>query len=135
MIEFKCPICSKFLKLPHSYAGKPTQCPGCLKTVTVPGSPPPAAQASARAPKSSAGGMQLCADCGNSFSTTEMMQHEGQGVCYTCYHKRKSTLQADAAARDRAAARKAGKRKRTIMLVIGVVVLIAGAVAAYLALA
>jgi protein-arginine kinase activator protein McsA len=77
--------------------------------------------------------MQLCADCGNSFSTTEMMQHEGQGVCYTCYHKRKNTIQA-AAAKVQAAAKKAGKRKMLIMLAIGVVVLIAGAVAAWLTL-
>jgi uncharacterized membrane protein YvbJ len=78
--------------------------------------------------------MQLCADCGNSFSTTEMMQHEGQGVCYTCYHKRKNTIQADADAKIHAAAKKAGKRKMLVMLAIGVTVLIAGAVAAWLAL-
>jgi uncharacterized membrane protein YvbJ len=78
--------------------------------------------------------MQLCADCGNQFSNTEMMQHDGQGVCYTCYHKRKNAIQADAAAKVHAAARKAGKRKMLIMLAVGAVVLIAGAVAAFLAL-
>ena len=133
MIEFKCPICSKFLKLPHSFAGKPTQCPGCMKTVMVPGALQ-SSQPAARAPKSSAPDMQLCVDCGQSFSTTEMMQHDSQAVCYTCYHKRKSTVEADAAAKAGAPARKAGKRRTRIMLAVGAVVLIAAAVAAWLAL-
>jgi DNA-directed RNA polymerase subunit RPC12/RpoP len=133
VIEFKCPICSKFLKLPHSFGGKPTQCPGCMKTVMVPGGPA-ADQPPVRAPKSSAPGMQMCADCGNSFSTTEMMQHEGQAVCYTCYHKRKSTVEADAAAKAQAPAKRARKRRRMIALVVGVIVLLAAAVAVYLAM-
>jgi DNA-directed RNA polymerase subunit RPC12/RpoP len=90
MIEFKCHACGKFLKLPHSYAGKTTECPACLTVTRVPGAPPAAAPA--RAPKSSAPSHQLCVDCGGSFSTGEMMQHNGQAVCTECYYKRRPVV-------------------------------------------
>jgi hypothetical protein len=104
-----------------------------MKTVMIPGSPV-ADQPAPRAPKSGAPGMQLCVDCGNSFATTEMMQHDTQAVCYSCYHKRKSSVEADAAARASAPARKAGKRRKILLLVIAAVVLAAAAVAAWLSL-
>jgi hypothetical protein len=86
MIEFKCE-CGKFLKLPHSYAGKQTQCPACLKTLRVPGAPPEG-PAPTR-PKRSRPGRSLCVDCGQAFATGQMLEHTGQLVCTVCYHKRK----------------------------------------------
>ena len=87
MIEFKCPVCGKFLRLPHSYAGKTTECPGCLKTTRVPGAP--AASTPAGPPKSSQPAMQLCVECGGSFPTGQLHMHTGQLVCTECFHKRK----------------------------------------------
>lgn len=89
MIEFKCP-CGKYLKLPHSYAGKETQCPGCLRTLTVPGAredkPAPAA------PKGSTPKMLLCVDCGGSFPSGDTLLHNGQVVCTNCFQKRKPVV-------------------------------------------
>jgi DNA-directed RNA polymerase subunit RPC12/RpoP len=90
MIEFKCHACGKFLKLPHSYAGKTTECPGCLTVTRVPGTPP--AKPPARAPRSSTPSRQLCVDCGGSFPAGEMLEHNGQAVCTDCYYKRKPVV-------------------------------------------
>ena len=66
-------------------------------------------------PKSTApAGMQSVADCGNSFSTTEMMQHEGQGVCYTRYHNARTPSKPMPPPEPMPPPRKAGKRKKLI---------------------
>jgi DNA-directed RNA polymerase subunit RPC12/RpoP len=87
MIEFRCHVCGKFLKLPQSYAGQTTECPGCRKTVHVPGAPPAAGPA--QRPKPTPAAMQLCVDCGGSFPTGQMMQQNGQFLCTECFHQRK----------------------------------------------
>jgi len=92
MIEFKCQICGKFLKLPHSYAGKTTECPGCRRRIPVPGAAPAEPPAHAPRPKVSAGTMQLCVDCGRSFPAHQIMEHNGQAVCTDCFHKRKPVV-------------------------------------------
>jgi len=91
MIEFKCQYCGKFLKLPQSYAGRTTECPACLKTIQVPGSPVGGSpgQPPARVPNPSSPALQLCVDCGRSFPAGQMMRHEGQAVCTDCFYKRK----------------------------------------------
>lgn len=90
MIEFKCPTCGKYLKLPHSYAGKTAQCPGCLDRVPVPGGQ--ADRPAPTRPKAAAPSQQLCVDCGGSFSTGDMLEHSGQLVCTDCYYKRKPVV-------------------------------------------
>ena len=90
MIEFKCQACGKFLKLPHSYAGKTTECPGCRQTVHVPGAAPE--KPPSHAPRSTRPAMQLCVDCGGGFPSGQMLEHTGQLVCTDCYHKRKPVV-------------------------------------------
>ena len=92
MIEFKCHTCGKFLKLPHSYAGKTTECPGCRKTLHVPGAPSAEPPARAPKPKISANQRRLCVDCGEAFPAHQMMVHDGQAVCDDCFHKRKPVV-------------------------------------------
>lgn len=111
MIEFKCRHCGKFLKLPQSYAGKTTECPGCLRPVPVPGAPPP--KAPTHAPRSSTPEMHLCVDCGRSVPTSQIMEHTGQFVCYDCYHARKPIV-----LKPRKKRKKGRKRKIALWLLL-----------------
>ncbi len=125
MIEFKCPTCSKFLRLPHSYAGKQTECPGCLKQVTVPGGPAPAAPGTPPATpgraKHTTPARSLCVDCGQAFPTGQLMEHTGQLVCTDCYHKRKPIVLKPRKRRGK------GRRRKVVLLILLVLAAAAGA--------
>jgi|GEM_PF-2316534 len=133
MIEFKCSHCGKGLKLPHSYAGKTTSCPTCLRPVVVPGTPAEAAPTPLR-PKPRAAGPTLCVDCGRTISAAEAMEHDGQTVCGDCFHKRKAAAEANAAvaakakaaleAKAKRAARGTPTRRRKLLIAIALLVVI-----------
>jgi DNA-directed RNA polymerase subunit RPC12/RpoP len=108
MIEFRCQACGRLLKLPHSYAGKTTECPGCLKLVRVPGAA--ATTAPVQAPKPAAHATQLCVDCGGAFPAGQMMQHNGQAVCTECFYKRKPV--------ELKYPRKSSRKRRLLLLVL-----------------
>jgi len=118
MIEFKCHSCGKFMKLPQSYAGRTTECPGCRKIVQVPGSAP--VEPPVRAPKSSGASMQLCVDCGQSFPANQMMQSVGQAVCADCFYKRKPV-------KLKYPDKKKARRRKRLLRLAGLIVLLAAA--------
>ena len=118
MIEVRCPHCGKFLKRPQSFAGKTVECPGCMRTVQMPGTPAGEGPAP-RQPKPSAPQQQLCVDCGGSFPTGQMLQHNGQMVCTDCFYQRKPVV---------LKYRKKRRRKFKVLVWLGVLLAIAGAV-------
>jgi phage FluMu protein Com len=120
MIEVRCPHCGKYLKRPQSYAGKMAECPSCLRMVQMPGEARVEA-ATPRRPKSSVPARQLCVDCGGSFATGEMLEHNGQMVCTDCFYQRKPVVLKTRTKRG---------RKRKILLWLLILLAVAAAVAA-----
>jgi DNA-directed RNA polymerase subunit RPC12/RpoP len=124
MIEFKCQVCGKFLKMPQSFAGQTIDCPTCRKPTRVPGAPGPGT--SPLAPKPAGPDRKLCVDCGKAFPAGQMLTHNGQAVCTDCYHLRKPvTLKP----RPR---RKAARKRAVVIIAAIIAAVVVGAVACYL---
>ena len=116
MIEFKCQVCAKFLKMPQSFAGQMIDCPACRQPTRVPGASGP--EASPLAPKPTGPERMLCVDCGKGFPAGQMLTHNGQAVCTDCYHLRKPVEL-------KPRPRKKKSRKRRIVIVAAVIIAVA----------
>jgi DNA-directed RNA polymerase subunit RPC12/RpoP len=112
MIEFKCQVCGKFLKMPQSFAGQMIDCPTCRKPTRVPGAP--GAETSPIAPKPTGPDRKLCVDCGKGFPAGQMLVHNGQAVCTDCYHLRKPVEL-------KPRPRRKKSRKRTVVIIAAII--------------
>jgi len=115
MIEFKCQVCAKFLKMPQSFAGQMIDCPACRKPTRVPGAP--GSETSPIAPKPTGPDRKLCVDCGKGFPAGQMLVHNGQAVCTDCHHLRKA---ADLKPKPKPRPRRKKSRKRTVVIIAAI---------------
>ena len=126
MIEFKCQVCGKFLKMPQSFAGQMIDCPTCLKPTRVPEAAGSAAWP--LAPKPTGPDRRLCVDCGKAFPAWQMLTHNGQAVCTDCYNLRKNL-------KLKPRPRPKKSRKRTIVIIATIIAVAAAcALACYILL-